>query len=146
MPTATPTTSAAPARLTLTVTSRKTGVTAAAAVTIADIRTGTFSLTVTTTVGARAARTGHFLCAVAGGCKYLGGSRLVTTTGGRIDEVELEGEALAEVTAAAAYMWTELRAAAVASRKAALTAKVAELETEGDLDTAGRVSAWLAAA
>lgn len=145
MPTATPTT-AAPARLTLTVTSRKTGVTAAASVTIADIRTGTFALTVTTTVGARAARTGRFMCVAAGGCKYLGGSRLVTTTGGRIDEVELEGEALAEVTAAAAYMWAELRANAVASRKAALAAKVAELETEGDLDTAGKISGWLAAA
>ena len=141
----TPTSTAAPARLTLTVTSHKTGVTAAAAVTTADIRVGTFLLTVTTSVGPRAPRTGRFLCS-ATSVVYLGGERLVTLAGGRLDDVDLEGEARAEVTAAAAHMWAELRASAVAGRKAALAAKVAELELEGDLDAAGRLSAWLAAA
>ena len=91
----TPTSTAAPARLTLTVTSHKTGVTAAAAVTTADIRVGTFLLTVTTSVGPRAPRTGRFLCS-ATSVVYLGGERLVTLAGGRLDDVDLEGEALAE--------------------------------------------------
>lgn len=141
----TPTSIAAPARLTLTVTSHKTGVTAAAAVTIADIRVGTFALTVTTTVGCRAPRTGRFLCGPSG-VAYLGGERTVTNARGHLDSVELDGVALAEVTAAAAHMWAELRASAVAGRKAALAAKIAGLELEDDLDAAGRLSAWLAAA
>ena len=141
----TPTSTAAPARLTLTVTSRKTGVTAAAAVTTADIRVGTFALVVTTTVGCRAPRTGRFLCGPSG-VAYLGGERTVTNARGHLDSVDLEGEALAEVTAAAAHMWAELKASAVAGRKVALAAKIAELELEGDIDAAGRLSAWLAAA
>lgn len=141
----TPTSTAASARLTLTVTSHKTGVTAAAAVTIADIRVGTFALTVTTTVGCRAPRTGRFLCGPSG-VAYLGGERTVTNARGHLDSVELDGVALAEVTAAAAHMWAELRASAVAGRKAALAAKIAGLELEDDLDAAGRLSAWLAAA
>lgn len=141
----TPTSTAAPARLTLTVTSHKTGVTAAAAVTTADIRVGTFALVITTTVGCRAQRTGRFLCGPSG-VAYLGGERTVTNARGHLDSVDLEGQALAEVTAAAAHMWAELKASAVAGRKAALAAKVAELELEGDLDAAGRLSAWLAAA
>ena len=141
----TPTSTIASARLTLTVTSHKTGVTAAAAVTIADIRVGTFALTVTTTVGCRAPRTGRFLCGPSG-VAYLGGERTVTNARGHLDSVELDGVALAEVTAAAAHMWAELRASAVAGRKAALAAKIAGLELEDDLDAAGRLSAWLAAA
>lgn len=141
----TPTSTAAPARLTLTVTSHKTGVTAAAAVTTADIRIGTFALVVTTTIGCRAPRTGRFLCGPSG-VAYLGGERTVVDARGHLDSVELDGVALAEVTAAAAHMWAELRASAVAGRKAALAAKIAELELEGDLDAAGRLPAWLAAA
>ena len=138
-------TSTAAARLSLTVTSHKTGVTCNATVTTADIRIGTFSLVVTTSVGPRAPRTGRSLCS-ASSVAYLGGERLVTLPGGRLDDVELTGEALAEVTNAAAYMWAELKTAALESRKLALAAKVAELELEGDLDTAGKISGWLAAA
>ena len=71
---------------------------------------------------------------------------MVTDARGFVDTVALEGEALAEVTNAAAYMWAELKIAALEGRKLALAAKVAELELEGDLDTAGKISGWLAAA
>jgi len=133
------------ARITHVVTSRKTGVTAAATITTADIRVGTFALVVTTTVGVRAPRTGRFLCGMSG-VQYTGGERTVTLPGGHLDTVNLEGEALAEVTNAAAYMWAELKAAALAGRKAALVAKVAELEAEGDIDSASKLAGWLHAA
>ena len=140
-----PATKTPTARIFHTVTSHKTGVSAAATITTADIRVGTFALIVTTTVGARAPRTGRFLCGVSG-VQYLGGERTVTLSGGHLDTVNLEGEALAEVTSAAAYMWAELKGAALAGRKAALAAKVAELEAEGDIDGAGKLAGWLHAA
>lgn len=138
-------TSTAAARLSLTVTSHKTGVTCHASVVTADIRVGTFLLTVRTSVGVRAPREGRFLVS-ATGCTYMGGDRQVVDARGFVDSVALEGEALAEITNAAAYMWAELRDAALEGRKSALAAKVAELELEGDLDTAGKISGWLAAA
>lgn len=141
-----PATQTAPAaRIFHTITSHKTGVSAAATITTADIRVGTFSLVVTTTVGARAPRTGRFLCGTSG-VRYLGGERTVTLPGGHLDTVNLEGEALAEVTSAAAYMWAELKAAALAGRKAAIAGKQAELESEGDIDGAGKLAGWLHAA
>ena len=138
-------TSTAAARLSLTVTSHKTGVTCNATVTTADIRVGTFLLTIRTSVGVRAPREGRFLVS-ATSCSYAGGERTTVDGRGHMDAVALEGEALAEVTNAAAYMWAELKTAALEGRKLALAAKVAELELEGDLDTAGKISGWLAAA
>jgi len=140
-----PTPTSTAARLSLTVTSHRTGVTCNASVATADIRVGTFLLTVRTSVGPRAPREGRFLVS-ATSCVYQGGDRLVVDARGFVDSVALEGVALAEVTNAAAYMWAELKAAALEGRKAALAAKVAELELEGDLDAAGKISGWLVAA
>lgn len=140
-----PTPTSTAARLSLTVTSHKTGVTCTATVVTADIRVGTFVLTVRTSVAGRAPREGRFLVSAAG-CAYIGGERQVVDHRGFVDSVELEGIALAEVTAAAAYMWSELKTAALEGRRVALAAKISELETEGDLDGAGRLAGWLAAA
>lgn len=117
-------TSTAAARLSLTVTSHKTGVTCNATVTTADIRVGTFLLTIRTSVGVRAPREGRFLVS-ATSCVYQGGDRMVTDARGFVDTVALEGEALAEVTSAAAYMWAELKTAALEGRKLAVARRSA---------------------
>ena len=132
-------------RVSLSVTSPRTGVTCDAVARPADIRTGSWSLEVRTHVADRATTTVLAHVTADGEVEVRSVTRCAVDHARFPVDVEVEGTRRDELVAGARFMWSKLADAAQRARHAAVLLKVAELSGEGDDDGAARVRQWVAA-
>lgn len=132
-------------RVSLSVTSSRTGVTCDAVARPADLRAGTWTLEVRTHVADRATTTVLAHVPTDGEVEIRSVTRCAVDHARFPVDVEIDGARRDELVAGARFMWGHLAAAARDARVVALLAKVAELSGEGDDDGAARVRQWVAA-
>lgn len=132
-------------RVSLSVTSPRTGVTCDAVARPADIRTGSWSLEVRTHVADCATTTVLAYVAADGAVEIRSVTRSAVDHARFPVDVEVDGTRRDELVAGARFMWSKLADAAQRARHAAVLLKVAELSGEGDDDGAARVRQWVAA-
>ena len=132
-------------RVSLSVTSPRTGVTCDAVARPADIRTGSWLLEVRTHVADRASTSVLAHVSADGEVEIRGVTRSAVDHARFPVDVEIDGTRRDELVAGARFMWSKMAEAAQRTRHAAILLKIAELSSEGDDDGAARVRQWVAA-
>lgn len=132
-------------RVSLSVTSPRTGVTSDAVARPADLRAGTWTVEVRTHVAGRASTSVLAHVGVDGAVEIRSATRCAVDHARFPVDVEVDGTRRDELVAGARFMWSKMADAAQRARLDAVLLKIAELSGEGDEDGAARMRQWVAA-
>jgi len=129
---------------TLTVTSPRTGVTFSAVAKPADIRRGTYTLTVGISKAGRSPRSAVANIDDAGRITVMGALRHTVMRNGHLDDISITGDELAEIVAGVEFMWSKMAADVKGARMVSMLHSVAALRARGESDTAARFGSFIA--